>query len=393
MKILAPAAMIVLLNASAHAAGGHDHESHSKGEAGFYGHLDVNVHIDSITDAKDADEEFDEVYTHSHMELGFRVNPQLSINSNIKIEGEPAGHAHGHSEEADHEGEEGHEEEAAAHGAGGDKVFDGHPLIVEQLTINFETENLQLYAGKFNPVVGIDYHNVPGIFGYQVIESYIIRERIGLGAKLMVDADDFGQHSLNISSFFADTTALSGALLSSRKQTRKEDGGLANTEDFQSFAVSLGGDDFYSLDNNVVEGLSYRLGFATQAAGIGNEKDEVRYSAAFGYEHKFAQDFGAQFITEYMAIDHLGGEAAHDRSYTTAALNFDYQAWNLGASYTHIKNDAEESDESHNGHIQQISLGYTFANGVGFGVGYKRADEDNEVNDRVGARLTYSVDF
>jgi predicted porin len=94
-----------------------------------------------------------------------------------------------------------------------------------------------------------------------------------------------------------------------------------------------------------------------------------------------------------MAIDHLGGEAAHDRSYTTAALNFDYQAWNLGASYTHIKNDAEESDESHNGHIQQISLGYTFANGVGFGVGYKRADEDNEVNDRVGARLTYSVDF
>ena len=381
MKFLMPLAMIILCNASAYAAGGHDHSAHGKGESGFYGHLDVNVQIDSIIDAEEAEEEFDEIYTHSHLELGVRFTPQLSMNSNIKIEGEPAGHAHGHSEEAEE------------HGAGGDKVFDDHPLLVEQLTINFSTENLELYAGKFNPVVGIDYHDVPGIFGYQIVEGYIIRERIGVGAKLTYDADDFGKHSLDISSFFADTTPLSGALLSRRDHTSKQDGGLANTEDFQSFAVSLGGSDFYSLDHDIVDGISYRIGYATQAAGIGNEKDEDRFSVALGYEYKFTQDFEVGFVGEYMAIDYLGGEAGHDRTYTTTALSFDYQNWNLGASYTHIKNDAEESDESHDGRIQQISLGYTFANGVSFGIGYKRADEDNEVSDRIGARLTYSVEF
>ena len=186
-------------------------------------------------------------YSHSHLELGMRVNSKISINSNIKIEGEPAGHAHGHSEEAGSET------------SNGNKIFAKHPLLVEQLTINFENENYSIYAGKFNPAVGFDYHNFPGIFGYQVIESYLIRERIGLGAKFRQDAGDLGQHTLNFSSFFADTTALSNSILFQRGTTSKKDGGLSNTEDFRSYSISLNGSDFYSLDNNIVEGTVLRL--------------------------------------------------------------------------------------------------------------------------------------
>lgn len=394
LKKLIPIPMLALLSSPVYAAGGHDHGDHSKGDKRFYSHLDVKVHFDRIVDAEEANEEFDESYTHSHMELGVRINSKFSINANVKIEGEPAGHHHGHGAEEeeehhDEDEEEHHDEEVAQT----DKVFDDHPFLVEQLTINFDEEHYALYAGKFNPVVGFDYHNFPGIFGYQIIESYVIRERIGFGAKLMHDAGDGGKHTLNASTFFADTTALSDSLLHERGSTSKEDGGLSNTEDFRSFSVSISGSDFYSLDNNFAEGFSYGLGYAKQAAGTGNEEDEIRYSGSFGYEQKLSKDVEAKFIAEHMAIEHFGGEAAHDRSYTTVGLGFDYKRWNLGTTYTHINNDADEADENHDGHIYQVSIGYTFSNGLGLSVGYKRADEDNEESDRIGTLVSYSYNF
>ena len=393
LKNLVPLPMLVLLSAPVYAAGGHDHGDHSKGGKGFYSHVDVKTHFDRIVDADKASEEFDEAYTHSHMELGMRFNSKLSINANIKIEGEPAGHHHGHGaeEEEHHDEEEGeHHEEAAA--AATDKMFDDHPLLIEQITVNFDDEHYSLYAGKFNPVVGFDYHNFPGMFGYQIIESYVIRERIGFGAKLKHDAGDLGRHTLNFSTFFADT-ALSDSLLHARGNTSKEDGGISNTEDFQSFSVSLGGTDFYSLNNNIAEGLTYGLGYARQAAGKGNAEDETRYSVSLGYTQKLTKDIVAELITEHMQIDHLGGENGHDRSYTTVGLGLDYKNWNVGTTYTHINNDADEADEGHDGHIYQVSLGYTFSNGIGLSIGYKKSDEDNEEKERIGTTVSYSYDF
>jgi hypothetical protein len=350
-------------------------------------------------DAEEASEEFDEAYTHSHMELGMRFNSKLSVNANIKLEGEPAGHHHGHGhaeEEEHHDEEEGehHEEEGEHHEneVATDKLFDDHPLLVEQLTINFDDEHYSLYAGKFNPVVGFDYHNFPGMYGYHVIESYVIRERIGIGAKLNHDAGDFGRHTLNVSSFFADTV-LSDSVVHARGNTSKDDGGISNTEDFQSFAISLGGTDFYSLDNNVAEGLTYGLGYAKQAAGAGNAEDETRYSASLAYTQKLTKDIEADLIAEHMQINHLGGENGHDRSYTTIGLGLDYKNWNLGTTYTHINNDADEADEGHDGHIYQVSVGYRFSNGLGLSIGYQKSDEENEEKERIGTLVSYSYDF
>ena len=80
------------------------------------------------------------------------------------------------------------------------------------------------------------------------------------------DLEDFGKHSLEVSSFMADTTFLSDSVLRQRGNTSKEDGGPSNTQRFNSYAISLEGSNFYSLTNNIVEGLSYRIGHAVQAA-------------------------------------------------------------------------------------------------------------------------------
>ncbi len=178
-------AAVVAISSPAVAAGGHDHDHHDHtthgGDSPFYGHLHVRVHADSIIDAEEADEEFNEVYTHSHLELGARLGEGFSINSNLKLEGEPSGHNHGHGGGG-----------SAADGS--DRFFEDHPLLVEQLTLNYDNERFSVYAGKFNPLVSFDYHKFPGVYGYQTIESYAIRERIGLGGAIKHNAGDYGKH-------------------------------------------------------------------------------------------------------------------------------------------------------------------------------------------------------
>ena len=135
-----------------------------------------------------------------------------------------------------------------------------------------------------------------------------------------------------------------------RGSKSKSDGGLANNEEFKSYAISLGGKDFYSLDNSLAEGFSYKLGYAKQAAGTGNEKAETRFVASLAYKQDLTKDLSTRVFVERMAIDHLSGESAHDRIHTTVGFSFDYKGWNLGGTHTDINNEAGEEDENHDGY-------------------------------------------
>ena len=384
IQIILIAAISIISNFAIAASDDHDHD-HDHGahdsDSQFYGHLDLRVHIDSITSAAESDEKFDEIYSHSHLELGMRLDENFTVNTNIKLEGESFGHAHGH----------GGEEESAN---GDNRYFKEHPLLVEQLTLNYKNNDYSYFIGKFNPIIGFSYHSVPGIYGYSQIEEYTVREKVGMGGSIKYNANSYGSHELDFSTFFSDTSILSESYNHQRGRTNQSSGGVGNTEDLSSFAVSLGGSDFYSLgNNNIIEGLSYRLGYAHQAKGVGNEEDEDRYSASLGYKYQISNSMSAKFVTELMDIEHLGGEAGHDRSHHTTALKLSYKAWNFGTSYTHTRNDAEEEDESINGHVYQISGGYSFDNGIGLDLGYKYSDKEAEVKERVGAMISYDYEF
>ena len=182
-----------------------------------------------------------------------------------------------------------------------------HSLLVEELTFNYDAEDFSLYAGKFNPVVGFNYHRLPGIYGYQITESYRISERIGVGSALKYNADDYGKHQLDVSTFFADTTFLSDSILHDRGHTNKQDGGLANTEDFPSFAVSLGGSDFYSLNNNIVEGLNIALVMSNKQMALIVRKMKLGFQSPW-YSQAITSDLGIEVLSEYLDISHLDGE-------------------------------------------------------------------------------------
>ena len=396
------------LSTFAYAQDSHGHDHHGHGGEGFYGHLDLQAQGDTHLDGDWFDKRFSESYSHSHLELGYRMKSGFSINANIKLEGEASGHAHHghggeehageeHHDEDDHDEEEHHDEEHGekkAHPADkDDKFFEDHPVFIAALTFNYDTENFSAYAGKFNPVVGVDYHSFPGMYISTLVEHYAIRERIGAGFKVRHDLEDFGRHSLEISSFMADTTFLSDSTVHQRGNKSKEDGGSSNTQRFNSYAISLEGSDFYSLTNNIVEGLSYRIGHAVQAAAETSPRDEIRYSVSLGYKHIFTRDLTARLMTEHMAINNLNGETSHDRSYNNLAIRFHYKNWFAGTAYTLIDNEADEEGENHDGHVFETSAGYNFPFGLSVEVGYKRSDEENEEKELLGTLLKYSYEF
>ena len=363
----------------------HDHSAHS--DEPFYGHVGIRLHADHVSDAGEGDEEVNEIYTHSHIELGSRIAEGFNIDTNLKIEGEAGGHSHGGVSRT-HDGES--------------RFFEDHPLIVESLTLTYSKDEFSAYVGKFNPKVGLDYHSFPGLWSYSMIEEYKIAERIGAGVKFGANFDDFGTHQLNVSGFHADTTFLSDSILDSRGHTSKADGGLANTEDFDSYAISIGGKDFYSLDNNIAERVFYRLGYAHQKAGVGNESDEDRYSVSFGYKENFSEGISKTLIFEYMDIEHYSGETGHDKSYFTTSLGLKMYPWSFATTYTFIDNNVQEEEEEEEGHsdaegedakLLQISIGYSISSAMKVHFGFKRTDEEAEVTERFGLGFNYMFEL
>ena len=382
------------------------HDGHGHAKKGLYGHLELRSQFDNVFSATDPDAELTEAYSHSHLEVGYGFGRGFSVNATVLLEGEPAGHEHGHGgeheghdehEEEDHDGHDlhdDHDEEEHGNEESGDRFFEDHPLLVRRLTLDYDQDHFGGYGGKFDPVIGFDEHVMPGIYGYQVIDEYQVREKIGFGGYVAYDGGDYGVHRLDLSTFFADTTFLSDSALYRRGQLDKSDGGVSNTEDFSSFALSLGGRDFYSLTSNLPEGLSYRIGYAHQAAGENNDDDEDRISVSGQYRHVFTKLFSGRILAEWVGISSLDGEAAHDRDYLTFGGELRYGQWDFGATYTDIRNDnAEDPDEAIDGKFYQISARYNFLTGISVGIGYAYRDEEDEDNERIGMQIAYSYEF
>ncbi len=367
---------------------GHDHSSHSGSDKKFYLHGGMKLHFDSIVDTEEEREEVDEVHTHSHLEVGYNLNKKISLLTDIKIEGESGGHSHGTE---------------AARGPE-DRFFGDHKLFVNKLILSYLTEsNFTLYGGKFSPSVGFDYHSFPGIWGYQKTEEYAITERLGYGVILKQNYEDFGTHRLNVSTFFKDTTSLSNSTINDRGKTKKSDGGVSNTQDFSSYAISLEGKNFFSLTNNFLDGLSYKIGHAKQAKAVKNlgvkaanvslTNDEKRSSISIAHKSLIAPSFSMRLITEYMKIENYTGEELHDRSYMTTGIDLVYKKINLGGTYTQETNEAAEEDEAIDDKVYQVSLGYLVNNNLHLHIGYKKADEENEIKHTVGAMIGYYFDL
>ncbi|QHI68345.1 hypothetical protein [Tichowtungia aerotolerans] len=339
-------------------------------------YTDVRVYGEQVYEADDSGEEIFDLKTHAHVGIEFSPIDNLFIRSSLKLEQK---HSH------DHDG-------GGAAPDGKDVYFENHILKFEELKLVYAPGAWEVFGGKFNPTVGLDQHDIPGWYGYEIEEEYSILGRLGAGAAYTADAGTFGSHRLEVSGFCRDTTVLNQTVINSGGEPdRKEEGGVANTHDFSSWAVSLSGDPLYAALGDTLHQLSYVLAYARQDAGYDAEADhadEERGVIGGVYTATLTENLQLKGVGEFKNIRNNHTHGDDDLRISTAGLELSWQGWEFGGSYS-VLDHTEEPDGEH----IQGSLGYVWPCGFGISGGWKLSEEEGEQQKSIGLMLSYHGHF
>ncbi len=240
-----------------------------------------------------------------------------------------------------------------------DRVFEDQGLFAEQVFLSYSGEGFGVQAGKFNPAFGMAWGN-----------------------------ENRGLHTLSVATFFADTTFLSESVFQDRGRTRIGSGGVSNTEDFSSVAVSLDSEAVAGLG-----GMGYTLGFVHQQGGRGDPEDETGFVAGLFKSVALSNGATLEPVLELAHFENAGG-AQLDRDYVTLGAGWANGPWNAALSATGRFSDSNAAGvASDDDTLVQLSGGYGFSNGVTLDVGYRFSEEANAETHMVGALLAYELGF
>jgi hypothetical protein len=277
---------------------------------------------------------------------------------------------------------------------GDDRYFEDHGLYVEQLYGKLSFNSVQVLAGKFNPAFGRAWDDAPGIYGTDMAVDYELTERVGAGFSVRKDSTAFGTAKLQASAFHADKSFLADSAFTSRADAYRVDGGLSDTGNLDSFAISLEGKKLPDFP-----GISYNLGYAHQAGSGADLDDQNGFVFGLQAERKYN---GAEFklIVEAAYFDYAGDlydsgdpdlfvEAAW---YLTLGLETKIDKYHAAAAYT--MRDAELFNESDFDDYQyQVSAGIDFAPGWSLDIGYKFLRAQGEESYTLGLMLIKVIEF
>lgn len=204
----------------------------------------------------------------------------------------------------------------------GDVAFRSEDAYIETLSLQYAGDYFTVYAGKLDPVFGSAADLAPGLYGVEVGEIYQLVEQLGVGGDISLTSVlglEGGEHVLSAALFAADRSILSGSLGGKRDRVRLADGGLANTEDLKSWAVSLDG----ALDN----GLGYSVGYRSLASDTPGEADESMTVA--GVSYAFPEEWGVAVnaMAEAGFSRDADGIDGANRDFYTAAAEISLGEW------------------------------------------------------------------
>lgn len=268
--------------------------------------------------------------------------------------------------------------------------FDREGAFIEEIKLNYTSGPYAAWAGKFNPGFGVAWDFGRGIWSEDFAEDYEITEKLGLGGSYTCESKQLGTHTLAASTFFNDTSALSGSIITSRDKVRLSDGGAGNTEDFSSFAVSLSGENAGGIEN-LGYMLSYRFLGEQDKNRTSDTDDESGFAATLKYAMPLNNDLSFDMLAEYARLDNFEGIRNASRNYYSASVITQiHENWNLTVGYTlrDIKND--DTGASVDDHLLQLSGGYNFSNGLTAELGWRASQEAQVDTDIIGFLFRYT---
>lgn len=271
---------------------------------------------------------------------------------------------------------------------------------VDQLYFSYDASVGSAYVGKIHPRFALGWDVAPGLYGADFAEGYELTEKIGIGLAYRLPTS-YGDHKLTAEAFYADTTALSksvGAqpkaderLVTRTSGVRKSDGGVSNTEDLSSFAVTLVGRAM-----PVAPKLEYALGFAKLAKGEGTQTEESRSAATLRLAEG-GVGFGVSTTPLLEVVEVRNAEGAQDVkiSHQLAGLDAGFRDWTFSV-VIHSRTTRTPAGVVKD-RLDTVSVGYDLSTwmleGSAAKLGWKRAEENHVAVTTTGLALTYELKF
>ena len=268
---------------------------------------------------------------------------------------------------------------------GDNLTFENQGVFAEELMLAYHGDNWSLTAGKFNAAFGTGWDLGAGIWGVDFPEDYEVTEKLGLAGSRTFRTEEAGQHTLYGSVYRADRSFLSGSLIEDRGRLHLADGGLTNTTGFESFTLSLTGEDV--LDT---PGLGYHLAYRSHAHGdvdLNAVREDGFAASLFGTRPLGSITIDAMIEGAY--INNAEG-TLDDISYVTVGSTAHFaDAWNAALSVTFRTTHADGGANTKD-HRFQATTGYAWESGATLDFGYRYSREDGTSDHILGFLLAYA---
>ena len=310
---------------------------------GFEYEGEVEFGVESVTFSDDADNELDDVFLSLEVEAVAPIGERVFVFAGLNLE--------------------------SVTDAETDRTFEDMGLYVSELGLGVSLDSATLTFGKISPAFGTAWDEAPGYFGTDVAEDYEFEEMIGAAAEI-----ELGVGTLTGSVFFLDTTALSRSIFQDRGRTTLADGGVANTEQLDNFALQYD-----------VELEATTLHFGASSLSRGMDDDEDQRGVVFGVTHAFEN--GISLIGEIADFNGFEGE---DQSATIATLGASFERAGFTYSAVFARRDfgTEDTDE-----LITVGLDYEFEWGGELSAGFASLIEEGERSEQFGLSFTIPLGF
>ncbi len=261
----------------------------------------------------------------------------------------------------------------------------GYGLLVEELKLQFQNEDMQFSAGKFDPKFGTahDKKKRMGVFTSQFTEDYNLREKIGVSLSALLE-----KSKITVNSFFNDTTGLSGSALDNRGYASSKDGSAGSTKSLNSYSVALEGKDFFEIED-----WSYNIGFKSLSVNrLPGRQREKGYVFGSEYLYKIGETSVIPFI-EIVKVTSIDGEQGRNSLHKTAALILKYSSWTGSFSYLSRDPSSHRLQKEGKASHAQLSVGYKFTERLTLDISRSNMKEDGYSGSIVGVLMNYLYRF
>lgn len=260
-------------------------------------------------------------------------------------------------------------------------------MIVEELKLDYQKDDMHLFAGKFNPSFGKAYQkrNRIGVFSTDITEDYELREKIGAGIEAILS------HSrVTFNTFFNDTTGLSSSI-NGRSSASRHDGLAGNTGTFSSYTVTMDGDNLFGYSD-----WAYNIGYRSLGVDRANDTNrarEIGYVASTQYKFKTGYQTSLIPFVEIVRINNFTGAKNRDATYTTLALTAKFGNWKASVANMTRKIDEYSDIPQAKDRQLQVSAGYKFDNGIVLDISRSIMKEGTRSGVLYGVMASYLYEF